>query len=60
MHNRAPVHARAFVLVWPAMTVIIIGAGVTGVELARRLIAKKHNVVLIEQNQETARQAANR
>lgn len=42
------------------MTVIIVGAGVTGVELARRLIAKKHNVVLIEQNKETARHAANR
>ena len=47
-------------LVYLAMTVIIIGAGVTGVELARRLIAKKHNVVLIEQNKETARHAANR
>ena len=56
----APVHASAFMLVSYAMTVIIIGAGVTGVELARRLIAKKHNVVLIEQNQETARHAANR
>jgi len=42
------------------MTVIIIGAGVTGIELARRLIAKKHNVVLIDQNKETARHAANR
>ena len=60
IHNCASVHAGIFVLVWPAMTVIIIGAGVTGVELARRLIAKKHNVVLIEQNQETARHAANR
>lgn len=42
------------------MTVIIIGAGVTGVELARRLISKKHNVVLIDRNKETARHAANR
>ncbi|MEL3907337.1 MAG: Trk system potassium transporter TrkA [Treponema sp.] len=42
------------------MTVIIVGAGVTGVELARRLIAKKHTVVLIEQNKDTARHAANR
>ena len=42
------------------MTVIIVGAGVTGVELARRLIGKKHSVVLIEQNHETARHAANR
>ena len=42
------------------MTVIIVGAGVTGIELARRLIAKKHNVILIEQNNETARHAANR
>ena len=42
------------------MTVIIIGAGVTGIELARRLIAKKHNIILIEQNKETARHAANR
>lgn len=42
------------------MTIIIIGAGVTGVELARRLIARKHTVALIEQKSETARHAANR
>jgi len=49
-----------FMLLYTAMTVIIIGAGVTGAELARRLIARKHNVVLIERDKETARHAANR
>ena len=42
------------------MHIIIVGAGVTGIELARRLIIKKHTVVLIEKNEETARHAANR
>ncbi len=42
------------------MHVVIIGAGVTGVELARRLIAKKHTVVLVEHLEEAARHAANR
>ncbi len=42
------------------MHVIIVGAGVTGVELARRLVAKQHTVVLIEHLEEAARHAANR
>jgi len=42
------------------MHIIIVGAGVTGMELAHRLIVKKHTVVLIEKNEETARHAANR
>ena len=42
------------------MNVIIVGAGVIGLELARRMSAKKHNVILIEQDAETARHAANR
>ncbi|PIE99130.1 MAG: Trk system potassium transporter TrkA [Treponema sp.] len=42
------------------MNVIIVGAGVTGTELARSLIGKNHNVVLIESREETARHAANR
>ncbi len=42
------------------MKVIIIGAGITGSELAYRLISKKHDVTLIERNEETSRHAANR
>ena len=42
------------------MKIIIVGGGVTGSELARRLIRKKHDVVLIERDEETARHAANR
>ena len=42
------------------MKIIIVGAGITGSELASRLIAKKHDVVLIERNEEISRHAANR
>lgn len=42
------------------MNVIIVGAGITGSLLAKTLIARGNNVVLIEQNEETARHAANR
>ncbi len=42
------------------MKVIIVGGGVTGTELARRLIRKKHNVTLIEKDEEVSRHAANR
>jgi len=42
------------------MKVIIIGAGITGSELAYRLITKKHDVTLIERNEEVSRHAANR
>lgn len=41
------------------MNVVIVGAGVTGTMLAKTLVAKKHNVVLIEQDEDTARHAAN-
>ncbi len=42
------------------MKVIIVGGGVTGTELARRLIRKKHDVTLIEKDEEVSRHAANR
>ena len=42
------------------MKIIIVGAGITGSELAYRLIAKKHDVTLIERDEETSRHAANR
>lgn len=42
------------------MKIIIIGAGITGSELSYRLIAKKHDVTLIERDEETSRHAANR
>jgi len=42
------------------MKIIIVGAGITGSELAYRLIAKNHDVVLIERNEEISRHAANR
>ncbi len=42
------------------MKIIIVGAGITGSELAYRLIAKKHDVVLIERDEEVSRHAANR
>ena len=37
------------------MKIIIIGAGFTGVQLARRLISEKNDVVIIESNEETGR-----
>lgn len=42
------------------MNIVIVGAGITGSELARRLISRKHDVTLIERDEETARHAANR
>ncbi len=42
------------------MKIIIIGGGITGSELARRLIRKKHDVVLVEKDEEVARHATNR
>lgn len=42
------------------MKIIIVGAGITGTELARRLIRKKHDVVLIERDEEVSRHVANR
>ena len=42
------------------MKVIIIGAGFTGIQLAKRLIADQNDVVLIDKNEETVRHASNR
>ena len=42
------------------MKIIIIGAGFTGVQLARRLISEKNDVVIIESNEETVRHVSNR
>ena len=42
------------------MKIIIIGAGFTGVQLARRLISEKNDVVIIESNEETVRFVSNR
>lgn len=42
------------------MKAIIVGAGLTGVELAKRLISEKNDVVLIENNEEIARHVSNR
>ena len=42
------------------MKIIIVGAGFTGTQLARRLIQEKNDVVLVENNEDTARHVANR
>jgi len=42
------------------MRIIIVGAGRTGTQLARHLIREKHDVSLIESNEERARHASNR
>jgi trk system potassium uptake protein TrkA len=42
------------------MRVIIVGAGLTGTQLAKYLIEEKHDVCLIESDEETARHASNR
>jgi len=42
------------------MRIIIVGAGKTGSQLARHLIREKHDVSLIESNEERARHASNR
>ena len=42
------------------MHIIIVGAGRTGTQLARYLIQEKHDVSLIESNEERARHASNR
>lgn len=41
------------------MRIVIVGAGLVGMAIARELIKEKHDVVLIEQNAETARLADN-
>lgn len=42
------------------MKIIIIGAGLTGTELAKKLISEKNDVVLIDNNEETVRHVSNR
>jgi trk system potassium uptake protein TrkA len=42
------------------MRIVIVGAGLVGTQLSRRLIQEKHNVSLIEANEERARHASNR
>ncbi|MDR1210697.1 MAG: Trk system potassium transporter TrkA [Spirochaetaceae bacterium] len=42
------------------MRVIIVGAGLVGTQLAKYLIQEKHDVSLIESNEERARHASNR
>ena len=42
------------------MKVIIIGAGFTGTQLAKRLITDENDVVLIDKDEETVRHASNR
>lgn len=42
------------------MKIVIIGAGFTGIQLAKLLVNEKNNVVLIDNNEEIMRHAANR
>ncbi|QTQ17039.1 NAD-binding protein [Treponema parvum] len=42
------------------MKIIIIGGGFTGVQLAKRLINEKNDVILIDNDEETVRHASNR
>ncbi len=42
------------------MKIVIIGAGFTGTQLARKLINEKNDVVLIDNDEETVRHASNR
>ena len=42
------------------MRIVIVGAGRTGTQLTRHLIREKHDVSLIESNEERARHASNR
>ncbi|MDR2303734.1 MAG: NAD-binding protein [Treponema sp.] len=42
------------------MRIVIVGAGLVGTQLARHLIQEKHDVSLIESNEERARHASNR
>lgn len=41
------------------MNIVIIGAGFTGIQLAKRLINEKNEVVLIDNDEETVRHASN-
>ncbi|MDR2768829.1 MAG: NAD-binding protein [Treponema sp.] len=42
------------------MRIIIVGAGLVGTQLAQRLIAEKHDVTLIERDEDRARHVSNR
>ncbi|MDR1506461.1 MAG: NAD-binding protein [Treponema sp.] len=42
------------------MRIIIVGAGLVGVQLARQLVEEKHDVSVIESNEERARYVSNR
>ncbi|MBQ0166801.1 MAG: Trk system potassium transport protein TrkA [Treponema sp.] len=42
------------------MKIIIVGAGFTGIQLAKRLIAERNDVVLIDKDSDTVAQVANR
>jgi len=42
------------------MRIIIVGAGLVGTQLARYLIEEKHDVAIIEENEERARHTSNR
>lgn len=42
------------------MKIVIVGAGFTGVQLAKRLISERNDVILIDNNEETVRHAGNR
>ena len=42
------------------MRIVIVGAGFTGIQLAKLLINEKNNVVLIDNDEEIMRHAANR
>ncbi len=42
------------------MRIVIVGAGLTGTELAKRLVAEKNDVVLIDNDEELVRHVSNR
>ena len=42
------------------MNIIIVGAGLTGTELAKRLISEKNDVVIIDNDEEIVRHISNR
>ena len=42
------------------MKIIIIGAGLTGTELAKKLISEKNDVVIIDNDEETVRHVSNK
>ncbi|MDR2661510.1 MAG: NAD-binding protein, partial [Treponema sp.] len=42
------------------MHVVIVGAGLVGTQLARLLIEKKHDIAIIEANEERTRHVSNR